>query len=247
MKSFTFALEKELFKLLHRKKYFVLIILGALFSMLRWGGNALINRLSEGNVSLKANIALEMLPFAAEILVPIIMFIAISDLFTHEYSSDTMKICLIQPLSRFGVLSAKTVAALLLGSITLIVMFIVNSVVQVISGGPLSRITITFVAYAIDILPLAGIACMGVLINVCLKSPVSATLLSMALYALMKYAGLYISGSEAFLFTALAKLHIMFLGQTLPFHVIMSKLGILFGSILILYSSSYIIFEKRCY
>ena len=247
MKNFTFALEKELFKLLHRKKYFVLIIFGALFSIMRYGGQLLISRLSEGNVSLKTNIALEMLPFAVEILVPIIIFIAISDLFTHEYSSDTMKICLTQPLSRFGILSAKTVAALLLGSIALIVMFIVNSIIQIVSGATLSRIAITFAAYVIDIIPLIGIACMGVLINVCLKSPVSATLLSIALYALMKYAGLYVSGSEAFLFTSLAKLHIMFLGQALPFHVIMSKLGILFGSILILYSSSYIIFEKRCY
>ena len=247
MKGFAFALEKDLFKLLHRKKYFVLIIFGALFSILRWGGTALISRLSEGNVTLKANIALEMLPFAVEILVPVIMFMAISDLFTHEYSSDTMKICLIQPLNRFGLLCAKTTASIILGSIALVVMFIVNSIIQGVSGGSLSRIAVTFTAYLIDIIPLIGIACLGVLINVCLKSPVSATLLSIAIYALMKYAGLYIAGSEAFLFTALAKLHIMFLGQTLPFYVIMSKLGILFGSILILYSSSYIIFEKRCY
>ena len=245
MTSFMFALKKELSKLIRKKKYFVLVILGALVSILRWGGSALISRLSDGAVSLKANIAMEMLPFAVEILVPIIIFIAVSDLFAHEYSSDTMKTCLLQPINRFGVMSAKTAAVVILGAAVLLAMYMVNTVIQAVSGGSLSRSPITLTAYIIDIIPLIGIACLGVLINVCLKSPVSAALLSLALYALMKYAGIYMPGCESFLFTDGAKLHIMFLGQTLPFHVIINKLGILFGSILILYSTSYIIFEKR--
>lgn len=245
MNTFTFALKKELFKLAHRKKYLVFIILGALVSIGRWGGTALIAKLSLGQVVVKSNIALEMLPFAVEILIPIIMFIAISDLFTHEYSSDTLKLSLLQPITRFKLLSAKAAAVIILGGISLIAMYIINIIVQLISGGSVTNGLVTFAAYIIDIIPLIGIAFLGILVNVSLKGSTSATLLSLAIYGIMKYMGLYVSGTESFLFTASAKLHQLILGQAVPIHILMYKFGILAGSILILYSLSYIIFDRK--
>lgn len=245
MTNFLFVLNKELFKLMHKKKYIVFTAIGILISIARWGGSALVARLSNGYVTINANIGLEMLPFAVEILVPIIIFIAVSDLFTHEYSSDTMKMSLLQPVTRFKLMTAKAVAALILGASVLIIMFFVNTAIQLITGGNSGNIPITFAAYIIDIIPLIGIAFLGVLINVCLKGPTSATLLSLAVYGVMKYMGLYVAGSASFLFTAGAKLHLMLLGQTLPLNVLMYKFGILAGSILILYSLSYIIFERK--
>lgn len=245
MKRFTFALQKELIKLVHHKKYIVLLALGILVSIIRRGGAALIARLSDGTVSVKANMPLEMLPFAVEILVPVIMLIAVSDLFTHEYSEDTLKASLMQPVSRFKLLTAKAAAVVILGAVSLMIMYIANTALHLFSGSNLSGIGSAFAAYLIDIIPLIGIAFLGILVNVCLKGPTSATLLSIALYALMKYMGLYVAGSESFLFTAAAKLHVMLLGSTLPFHVLLNKAGILFGSILILYSLSYIIFDKK--
>ena len=71
MSNFIFALRKELFKLIHKRKYIVLTIIGVLISLGRWGGSALIAKLSNGYVNIKANIGLEMLPFAVEILIPV--------------------------------------------------------------------------------------------------------------------------------------------------------------------------------
>lgn len=245
MNNFLFALNKELFKLIHKKKYIILTVIGALVSLARWGGSALVAKLSHGYMTINANIGLEMLPFAVEILVPIIIFIAVSDLFTHEYSSDTLKMSLLQPVTRFKLLTAKAAAALILGSAVLIIMYFVNIAIQMFTGGNTSNLLAAFAAYIIDIIPLIGIAFLGVLINVCLKGPTSATLLSLAVYGVMKYMGLYVAGSASFLFTASAKLHLMLLGQTLPLNVLMYKFGILAGSILILYSLSYIIFERK--
>lgn len=245
MSNFMFALKKELFKLVHKRKYIVLTIIGVLISLGRWGGSALIAKLSNGYVNIKANIGLEMLPFAVEILIPVIIFMAVSDLFTHEYSSDTLKMSLLQPVSRFKLLSAKAAAVLVMSAVILLIMYVVNTAIQIFSGGNSNNTLITLAAYIIDIIPLIGVAFLGVLINVSLKGPTSATLLSLAVYGVMKYMGLYVSGADSFLFTASAKLHIMLLGQPLPLHVIMYKFGILAGSILILYSLSYIIFERK--
>ncbi|MGN0181942.1 MAG: ABC transporter permease [Candidatus Ornithomonoglobus sp.] len=245
MKRFIFALHKELIKLAHHKKYIVLLALGILVSIIRRGGAALVTRLSGGIVSVKANMPLEMLPFAVEILVPVMMFIAVSDLFTREYSEDTLKASLMQPVSRFKLLSAKAAAVVILGAVSLMVMYIANTLIHLASGGTSSGAASALAAYLIDIIPLIGIAFLGIFINVSLKGPTSATLLSLAVYALMKYMGLYVAGSESFLFTAGAKLHVMLLGSALPLHVLLNKTGILLGSILILYSLSYIIFDKK--
>lgn len=245
MKRFTFALHKELIKLTQHKKYIVLTVLGILVSIIRRGGTALITRMSGGTVSLKSNLPLEMLPFAVEFLVPIIIFIAAADLFTHERSEDTLKAALLQPASRFKVLSAKTAAIVIMGASSLMALYLANTVIHLLSGGTVGNAFAALAAYLIDIIPLIGIAFLGVLINVCLKGSTSATLLSLAVYAIMKYMGLFVSGAGSFLFTASAKLHIMLLGKTLPFTVLMNKMGILLGSILILYSLSYIIFDKK--
>lgn len=245
MSALKFAYEKELFKLLHCKKYYVFTIIGILISVIRFGGAVLVARLSKGTLNIRSSIAMEMLPVAVEIIVPIILFIAVSDLFTHEFSADTMKSCLMQPLTRFKLLSVKAAAALTIGAGSLIAMYIVNIVIQSLNGASIANAPIILLAYIIDIIPLIGIVFLGIIINVLLKSPASATLLSLAVYAVMKYAGLYVSGADAFLFTSIAKLHALMIGTPLPFGMMICKLGILFGSIMILYSVSYIIFEKR--
>ena len=245
MNTFLFALKKELYKLTHKKKYIVFILIGAAVSLIRWGGSALITRLTDGYVTMKTNMTLEMLPFAVEILIPIIMFIAAADLFTHEYSADTLKMCLLQPITRFKLLTAKAAAVVITGAASLLIMYIVNMIIQLLSGGSIAQAPVTLAAYIIDILPLIGVAFLGILINVCLKGSASSMLLCLAVYAVMKYMGLYVAGSESFLFTASAKLHVMILGQALPMHILMYKMGILFGSILILYPVSYIIFDKK--
>ena len=85
------------------------ILIGVAVSFIRWGGSALITRITEGHIVVKTNMTLEMLPFAVEILIPIIMFAAAAgSFFTHEYSADTLKMCLMQPVTRFKLLSRKS-------------------------------------------------------------------------------------------------------------------------------------------
>lgn len=245
MSRFMFAYKKECFKLLHRKKYIVLVILGALVSIVRYGGTALVTRLSEDSIKLTSRLSLEMLPFAVEILAPTVILFAVCDLFATELAADTMKVSLLQPVSRFKLLTAKAAAALTAGTVSLFVMFFVNLIIQIVAGNGFSGIGAAFAAYLIDIVPLVGIVFLGITVNLLIGAPAGAAICSIAVYAAMKYLGLYTAAANTLLFTAAAKLHQMLLGHILPFGALMCRLGILFGSILILYSVSYIIFDKK--
>ena len=245
MSRFMFAYKKECFKLLRRKKYIVLVILGALVSIVRYGGMAFLTHVSDNSLKIPSRMSLEMLPLAVEVLAPIVILFAVCDLFASELTGDTMKVCLLQPVSRFKLLTAKALAALSAGAVSLLVMFIVNLIIQIIAGNGFSGIGAAFAAYLIDIVPLVGIVFLGITVNLLIGAPAGAAVCSLAVYAAMKYLGLYTAAANTLLFTAAAKLHQMLLGHTLPFGALMCRLGILFGSILILYSVSYIIFDKK--
>lgn len=245
MNRFMFAYKKELTKLMHRKKYIVLTILGAMVSIFRYGGSLLIARMSGGIASLPAKLSLAMLPFAVEILAPIVILFAVCDLFAAELSDDTMKTCLLQPLTRFRLLTAKAAAALTSGAAALMAMLVVNLIIQLIAGIGFTGFGSALAAYLIDIIPLVGIVFLGTTVNLLVSAPAGAAVVSLAVYAVMKYLGLYTAAANAFLFTAGAKLHLILLGHTLPPAALLCKLGILLGSILILYSISYIIFDRK--
>ena len=245
MSQFMLTLNNELYKLRHKKKYYVMLVIGAAVCALRWGGTALISKLTGGQVVIKSNIVIEMLPLFAELIIPIMMIMAAADLISGEYAADTIKADLLRPVTRFKLLLAKSAAVTILGAAALTAFYVICAVIQLLCVGSADNLGITLAAYIIDIVPLAGVALLAVLVNVCVNNPSGAVLLSLAVYAVMKYMGYYIAGSESFLFTSYAKWHTLFLGTALPLNVILYKIGIVFGSILILFSVSYIIFDNK--
>lgn len=241
-----FAYKKELLKLSRKKKIYVFTILTILAAMLRYGGNILIRKISDGQLQLRTNIAMEFLPFAVEIVVPIIILTAAADLFAHESAEGTLKACLLQPVNRFKLLTAKAGAILTAGVASLMVIFAATTIITLIGGGVgASGIATALAAYLIDILPLIGIVFLGVFINTLVGNAAMSTLVSLGAYAALKYLGLYVSHAGAALFTASALLHRSLLGVGLPLHIIIYKFGILFGSIAILYALSFMIFDKK--
>lgn len=247
MKALILNTKSELQKLLMKKKYLVIAILGALVCILRLGGNVLISRLSRGEVVIKSNLIMEMLGFVADILVPLIVFMAVTDLFASEVQEDTLKASLMRPLTRFKVMTSKSAAVFLLGCMTMLAMFVVCFVIQLLSGNNLSTVLITLAAYIIDMIPVIALVAMAVLINMISKSPTLAMLLCIVVYIFFKYLNFYVSPIGQLVFTAYSQWHKIWIGTLLPFGTLAAKIGILFGSVLILYTLSYIIFDSKDY
>lgn len=245
MRALIINTKSELEKLLIKKKYIIITIIGALVCILRLGGNVLINKISGGEVVIKSNLIMEMIGFVTDILVPLIVFMAVTDLFASEMQDDTLKASLLRPLTRFKVLTSKLLAAFIIGCIAVFAMFVICFIIQLISGSGLVNVPAAFAAYVIDMIPIAALAAMAALINMISKSPTLAMLLCIVAYVLFKYMNIYISPYGQWFFTAYSQWHKLWIGTLLPFSAMISKIGILFGSILILYVLSYIIFDKK--
>lgn len=244
MKMIFLNTKNEFYKLILKKKYFVILIIGMIICIGRLGGSILISRLSQGDVVIKSNMVMEMLGMCTGIFTPLLVFMAVTDLFSSEIQEDTMKASLLRPVSRFKVLTSKALAAFLVGVLCFAVFFVTCFVLQLISGASFAAVH-TLMAYVIDLIPVIAIVFGAVLINLVSKSPSLAMLLCIGIYALFKYMNYFVSPFGQLIFTAYSQWHNLWLGTQLPFNAMISKIGILFGSILILYTLSYIIFDKK--
>lgn len=247
MKALILNTKSELQKLLTKKKYIVITILGAVICILRLGGNVLVSKISGGEVVIKSNLIMEMLGFIVDILVPLIIFMAVTDLFASETQEDTLKASLMRPLTRFKVMTSKSLAAFITGCAAMLAMFVICFIIQLVSGNSLANVPVTFAAYLIDMLPIIALVAMAVFINMISKSPTLAMLLCIVVYIFFKYLNFYVSPFGQMIFTAYSQWHKIWIGSLLPFGALSAKIGILFGSVLILYTLSYIIFDKKDY
>lgn len=247
MKALILNTKSELQKLMIKKKYLVITILGAVVCLLRLGGNLLIAKVSGGEVVIKSNLVFGMLGFVTDILVPLVVFMAVTDLFASEAQEDTLKASLMRPLTRFKVMTSKSLAVFILGCVVMLIMFAVCFVIQFVSGNSLADVPQTVAAYVIDMVPVFALVAMAVLINMIAKGPNLSMLLCIVVYIFFKYLNLYVSPIGQMVFTAYSQWHKIWIGSLLPFGALMSKVGILFGSILILYTVSYIIFDGKDY
>ena len=66
MKALILNTGSELKKLLMKKKYLVLTILGAIICILRIGGNVLVSKITGGEVVIKSNLIMEMVGFVCK-------------------------------------------------------------------------------------------------------------------------------------------------------------------------------------
>lgn len=238
--------KNEFYKLITKKKYIVLLLISAGVCFLRYGGTMLIEKISDGHVKIRSNIMLELLPFVAEIIVPLVLFMSVTDLFLSEIQEDSLKAALMRPITRFKVMTSKIFAAFFMGVIYFVVMFLVCTVVQFISGGRIAPIILpTALAYLIDLVPLFCVVLMGTLINMLAASPSLAMLLCIGVYALMKYLNYFVSPFGQVIFTAYLGWHKLWIGTALPIYALLANILVIFGTMLIFYTLSYILFDRK--
>lgn len=244
------ALKNELIKLFSKKKYIVFLIIAMLFVLIRFLGTVLIGGMAHWAINdgfeLGKGMAsvYDMVSFNVRIFTPFMVFLAVSDLFPSEIQEDTIKSVLSQPITRGRVLAVKSVAVLIMGCICYFSLYLMCLLMQIISGGGFNNAFTVLLAYIIDLVPLMCVITMSVCISLVLKGPALSLLVSVILYLALTYLSYYNSTVGSFVFTSYLEWHKLLLGSTVPFYVILSKTGIVAGSILILYSISYIIFER---
>lgn len=237
----------ELYKLAVKKKYIVFLIIAIVICFFKVGVSWVISILSEEQLALRSsNIAMTMLPFFAEIYIPLIAFMSVTDLISSEFHDNTIKALLLRPIKRWEIIVTKLMAAVSVCAVYFLVVFLTCTVLEFIFGTPSpARIFAAFASYVLDIIPLSIVALMAVLINMLTNSTTLAMFLSILIYAFFKFVYLFGGAWGSMFFAAYMQWHKIWIGITLPFGALIIKTAILAGWATLLYTTSYILFEKK--
>lgn len=239
------SIKKELYKLAHKKKYIVMLILALLALVIRYGLSYALTRLTRGQVTIHTNLPLEILPLLTDLYIPIIMFVAVTDLIADEIREDTLKADFLRPMTRERLLFSKVIAVMLLSMAYMLVIYFAAALVQVITGGGYRHMGMTFGAYLIDIVPLVNIILLAVIVNLFTEKPALSMLLCLAVYAVLKYFSIYGGTASSVLFTSYLRWHSLVMGASIPVGALLGKFGIIFGTMLLFGSASAVLIERK--
>ena len=239
------SINKELYKLVHKKKYIVMLIIGMLILMCRYGISYIVTRVSYGMVTIHSNLPMEILPLLTDLFIPIIVFMAVTDLVATGIQEDTLKADFLRPVTREVLLFSKLLAVLALSAVYMIAFFFATTLMQFISGGGFRLTGMSLGAYILDIVPVINVILFAMLINLITEKPSLSMLLCLALYAILKYFSLYNGSISPILFTSYLRWHNIVIGATLPAGALFGRAGIIFGTMLIFGSASAILIERK--
>ena len=246
MHSFLAVTKNEFSKLLAKKKYIVFFIIQILICAVMVLIQLVLERVSDGVIRFGfISLSMSMLTFFISVYIPLMVFMAASDLFSSEFHDGSIRAALMRPVSRFKVFSAKICAVMAMALVYLVSLFVVTVALEVIFGGEARNFWHSFGAYLLDVFPLAIVVLMAAFINQLTKSPTLAMLLSIIIYLVLIIAGTFIPQLSGMLFTGYAQWHSLFLGKALPVDALISKIGLLLGYGVVFTSAGFLLFWKR--
>lgn len=178
MSAYAASFGNEWKKLLARKKYIVFIIIGIGVCLIGTIISAVLNNVSFADPSfreIKINLStgpMYILGFFTSIMLPFLLFMAATDLFTVESSDNTMKAVLVRPVSRWKLYLAKLSAVLAYVAVYLGIVFVLTSVLYGISRGGVDfgELATSFLAYLLTLVPLSVLICAAGMVAVSMGS-----------------------------------------------------------------------------
>ena len=127
----------------------------------------------------------------------------------------------------------------------LVTLFVLTTVMQAVGAHDLTGILTAFASYFLDIIPMLVLVLFAGMINQFSGS----TSLSMLICIIM-YIGLYVIGiivpqAGSLLFTGYMQWHNVWVGVTIPFFAILSKIGMIAGYGMVFGCIGYYLYERR--
>ena len=257
MSGFYAAYLGEFKKLMWRKKYIVFIVIG-IFICLLW---AAIGSLAAGAALRFGGIPLNLLPtpmgvfpFFAQTLIPLLIFMGVSDLLTAE--TLVMKAVLGRPVARWKLYSGKMLAVITYAAIYLACIYIVsvflNQLMAGLAGvggralGARELIDALF-AYALTLLPLAVLTVFAGFIALLGRSASLTMLVLIVVYLSMRILPIAMPIFGELLFTSHIGWHRLWIGARPSASRLIHIMTIVIGYGAVFFTAGSLIFDRKEY
>ena len=252
MRLFLAAYHNELSKLFWRKKYIVFLVIGVLICVL-W---AVLGSVVSGFIGRQGGLFISLmptpmgvLPFFLQILIPLLIFMGVTDLITAEGTEKTMKAMIYRPVERWKLYMSKLIAVLSYVAIYLICVFIVSMILNQTLGRALSsgELFTAFASYILTIPPLAVLVSFAALVALFGRSGTLTMFVLVVMYMIMSTLPVIFPIFTELLFTSYLGWYRLWIGVLPDASRLIHMLTIVVGYGVVFFTAGSLIFDRKEY
>jgi ABC-2 type transport system permease protein len=246
MASLQAGLRNELLLMLYRKKTIFFFLASAIVPvLLAFSFNALQ---PIGLMAVSQSFPIQMLELYTSMMIPLFLFLAISDLFPQEISTRTLKLALLRPISRFGAFAAKVIALGLAIAALLVLLAIVTLVCNLMLGTADLGAIDGFgygKAYFAGFLSMWALSSVFVFAAQFFRSASGFLVFSIALYAAAKLAPFFIKGFSAFSLASYTDWYLLWLSHSVSSGRLLTSFFFVLSGLILFFSLGYMMFDRK--
>jgi len=253
MTALLAAYKNETTKLLRRKKYIVFLIIGIVICVgAALVGGVVLSDLSMRSAGFIVNLAptpMGVLPFFLQIMLPLLIFMAATDLITTEEAEHTMKAMICRPVERWKLYTSKLLAITSYVVVYLGCIFVVSTVLNLIFGRGMDvgEIFLAFMAYALTVLPLFVLISFSALVALLGRSGTLVMLVLIVTYLAMHVLPLFFPILSELLFTSYLGWHRIWIGVLPAAPRLLHMSLVVFGYGVVFFMAGSLVFDRKEY
>ncbi|MEK5398572.1 ABC transporter permease [Paenibacillus sp. FSL K6-2859] len=247
MEGLRAGIKNELLLMIYRKKTLMFFIVSAFIPLLLM---LLFQALHPilGIVAVGSTYPVQMLGICTTFLIPLFMFLEISELFPQEVSSRTLKLTLLKPITRLGAYTAKFLAlGFAIGGL-LFLLGIVSTLCSILFGtihmGNVGIISL-IKAYTAAFLSMCSLAALFVFIAQFFRSTGGFLMFSIFVFAGGKAVPYFISGFSSFSIISYTNGYSLWLSHAISAGRLATTTLFLLSGLLLFLSVGYFFFDRK--
>lgn len=248
MEGFKAAVINEMEKLTKKKKALVTVILSLLIIVI---GQLAIGGLRSG-FGIRGTSSMEfpilVLSVVSNSILPLFTALVTIDSFSGEFSGNTMKIALTRPITRLKFFSAKITAIMIFVLANLLILMVLSTAAGVLFNSnafTLNGLIRIVISYIVTLLPMTVLALVIVTLTNIFKSGTAVFFLSILIFIVFKVLQIIFSQYSALFFTSMLDWYSLWIMDTIPLMKIFRQFMLMVGYGIILFTTSYYLFDKK--
>lgn len=248
MAGFKAAFINEAVKLMKKKKLIAAAILSILAVLI---GQVAVTAIKHGlglRVVGSTEFPLVVLSMFSYTILPLFATFVAIDMFSGEFSSNTMKITLTRPVSRFGVFSAKVlnIALFIFGNLLFVM------VLSLLAGILFNMTSVSFLgvfrvvmSYLMTFFPVFVFSLLVVLLSNLLRGGLAVFFLSIISFIALTFLGIVFSSYSSFFITSMFDWYTLWISESINFFKIFRQLLIMAGCGVMLFAAAFYVFDNK--
>lgn len=245
MEMFKSAYLNEMFKISKKKKLIVASILAVFAIFLAVVAVACLDNVVGIKTAGESGFSLVVLPFFMYTLIPLFSAFICIDMFSGEFTNETIKLTLTRPASRLKIYIAKVASSATFLALFLLFTMLVSLLVSALFGATFQGVLSSIKAYMLAFFPLFILNLMVILISNFARGSASAFLLSIVIFIALKAIEVFVPAFRFFSFTSYFDWYTLFLGSYCDMGKIFRIILLFVGYGMALFSGGFYLFDKR--